>query len=111
MDSVPATIKSSKVFFESDTAADGVASQGRYGTSGTSNQRSLGDAYGQLKQLLADVSEDLGSSLAHASKNGPSHVEVEFALTFAAEANVWVVKTTGEGSVKATLTWDLATPS
>jgi hypothetical protein len=71
----------------------------------------IADAYGQLKAILQDVSDDLGNALAARGSDGLSSVAVEFALSFSGEANVWVVKAGGQGSVKATLVWDLKRPT
>jgi hypothetical protein len=67
----------------------------------------VADAYAQLKGILQDVADDFGDALASRAGKGLSSVAVEFALTFSTEANVWVVRAGGQGSVTATLTWDL----
>ena len=56
------------------------------------------------------MSSDLGESVAQAAAHGLTTVAVEFALAFTGEANVWVLKAGGQGSVKATLTWQIANP-
>ena len=108
MDPVPARIGRSTVLFEAtDTTipASVVAGADEYGTSETSGK--LKDAYTQLKEVLQDVSADLGGALAERAGEGLTSVSVEFALAFTGAANVWVLKAGGEGSVTATLTWDL----
>ena len=108
MDSVPARIGRTIVLFETtDTAVPEslIPPADEYGTSETSSK--LKDAYTQLKELLQDVADDLGRGLAERAADGLSSVSIEFRLAFTAEANVWVLKAGGEGSVTATLTWDL----
>jgi Trypsin-co-occurring domain 1 len=107
MDSVPARVGRTMVLFETTdtTVPDSVLEADEYGTSETSSK--LKDAYTQLKELLEDVSDDLGRALAERGGDGLSSVSVEFGLAFTGEANVWVLKAGGEGSVTATLTWNL----
>jgi hypothetical protein len=107
MEPMPARIGRSTVLFEStDTVVPASVRVDEYGTSETSGK--LKDAYVQLKEVLQDVSEDLGHALAQPAGDGPTSVAVEFALAFTGEANVWVLKAGGSGSVKVTLTWELS---
>lgn len=107
MDYTPVQIGTSTILIESsddgpDGGIDGFGDE--FGTTETSSR--LEDAYGSLKRMLQDVSADLGSALA-ASPDGPSSVSLELAFSFTSGADVWVIKAQGQGSVKATLTWDL----
>ena len=107
MKNTSAMIGRSTVVFEStDTEVDSslVLEVDEYGMQETSSR--VEDAYNQLKKLLQDVSADLGGAIA-ANPSGLSEVSIEFAVSFTGEGNVWVVKTTGQGAVKATLTWNL----
>jgi hypothetical protein len=109
MDPALATIGRSTILFETTqiTIPESVrAPLDEYGTTGTSSK--LKNAYTQLKEVLQDVSDDLGRALAERQAGGLTSVTVEFALAFTGEANVWVLKAGGEGSVTATLTWDLS---
>lgn len=106
MDYTPVQIGTSTILIESsdDGPGTGIDWLGdEFGTTETSSR--LEDAYGSLKRMLQDVSADLGSALA-ASPDGPSSVSLELAFSFTGSAGVWVIKAQGQGSVKATLTWD-----
>jgi hypothetical protein len=108
MHQTTATIGRATVVIEgTDTELDPglVIEADEYGTQETSSR--VKDAYSQLKEILQDVSDDLGRTLAGKGDSGLSSVSVEFALSFTGEANVWVLKTGGQGAVKATLTWEL----
>lgn len=104
-----ARIKGSVVLFETTDSGDIPLPEGEddYGTTET-GARQLTDAYQQLKELLGDVSEDLGHSLISRAGHGLTSVSIELQMTFSGEANVWVFKAGGEGAVTATLTWDLS---
>lgn len=106
MDYTPVQIGTSTILIESSEGGP-VASVGgagdEFGTIETGGR--LEDAYGSLKRVLQDVAADLGSALA-ASPDGPSSVSLELAFSFTSGADVWVIKAQGQGSVKATLTWD-----
>lgn len=111
MDASRARVRNSVIYVEStDTPLPESATEagGEFGT--TKTNAKLTDAYAQLKELLQDVSSDLGESVAQAAAHGLTTVAVEFALAFTGEANVWVLKAGGQGSVKATLTWQIANP-
>jgi hypothetical protein len=111
VDAAPAKIGRSTIYVEStDTQIPATAStqSGEFGTSKTSTK--LDDAYAQLKELLQEVSSDLGDAVAQSAAHGLTSVAVEFALAFTGEANVWVLKAGGQGSVKATLTWQIPQP-
>jgi hypothetical protein len=108
MDAARAEIGSSVIYVESTATPlppSASPSGGDFGTTQTTTK--LEDAYEQLKTLLRDVSSDLGQAVAASAANGLDSVAVEFALSFTGEANVWVLKAGGQGSVKATLTWQL----
>jgi hypothetical protein len=106
MDATPARIGRSVIYVEStDVPVAAPERGGEFGTSKTGSK--LEDAYADLKAILQDVSSDLGAAVAQSAAHGLSSVSVEFALSFTGEANVWVLKAGGEGSVKATLTWEL----
>ena len=76
-------------------------------------RQSEGHVHQRVEQTLAGIgliapsppdspdSPPLAEALAY------FNVSVEFALAFTGAANVWVLKAGGEGSVTATLTWDL----
>ena len=70
----------------------------------------LEDAYDELKSLLLNITSDLGTALREQASAGLSKVSVAIALTLGGEADVWVVKATGQGSVTATLEWDFGAP-
>ncbi len=111
MDAAPTRIGHSIIYVEStDThiPASAIEPASEFGTSKTSTK--LEDAYTQLKNLLQDVSSDLGDAVAQSAAHGLTSVAVEFALAFTGEANVWVLKAGGQGSVKATLTWQITQP-
>ncbi|GGR62881.1 hypothetical protein J2S40_002243 [Nocardioides luteus] len=102
----PVQIGTSTILIEStdEDPATGVDGWGdEFGTTETSSR--MEDAYGSLKRMLQDVSTDLGGALA-ASADGPSSVSLELAFSFTTGADVWVIKAQGQGSVKATLTWN-----
>ncbi|MFE7224314.1 CU044_2847 family protein [Nocardioides sp. NPDC057577] len=106
MDYTPVQIGTSTILIESSDDGPGAEVDwlgDEFGTTETSSR--LEDAYGSLKRMLQDVSADLGSALA-TSPDGPSSVSLELAFSLTGSAGLWVMKAQGQGSVKATLTWD-----
>lgn len=105
MERTAAQIGTSTILIEStdDGLGSGDPGDDDFGTTETGTV--VEDAYGQLKKVLQNVSADLGGVLG-ASDPGLSSVSVEFAFSFTSGANAWVLKAEGQGSVKATLTWN-----
>ncbi|WP_150110317.1 CU044_2847 family protein [Kocuria sp. UCD-OTCP] len=107
---VSARVGKSLVYFESvdvDVQPGGGSNDEKdYGTSATSTQtQGMGDAYKQLKEVLKDIADDFGAVLASCSEHGPDEAEITFGLAFSCEANAWVLKSTGNVSLSAKLTW------
>ncbi|HET7477030.1 MAG TPA: CU044_2847 family protein [Dermatophilaceae bacterium] len=106
MDAVPATIGGSRLLIEaSATTAGPSAGSDEYGTKPTGIRDDVRDAYGQLKGLIRDISEDLGQALVANREDGPSEVSLELGLTFSSGANVWVLTASGAVSCTVSMTW------
>jgi hypothetical protein len=104
MDTVEAQVGSSRVLVEAVEVPLPATPGGRYGTEKTS--KDLRDAYAQLKGLLQDVAEDMGTDLAKPRPNWPAQIQLEFGLSFSAEGNIWVMKATGEMTCTVSMTWE-----
>lgn len=106
---VSARVGSSTVFVEAVEVRlrESRESGSRYGTEKTS--RDPRDAYAQLKELLRDVADDMGTQFASPKPHWPDTIRVEFGMSFAAEANVWVFKATGEMTCTVSMTWEKVT--
>jgi hypothetical protein len=103
---VSAEIGGSRVYFESVQVATCAAAHDRYGTAdATLGMRDVRDAYTQLKSVIREISADLAGAVADRASGGPSSVQVTFGLAFSGEANAWVVRTSGDASLSATVTW------
>lgn len=107
MGTVAARVGTSRILVEtSDVSVPAdLAESSHFGTEKTGVADDARDAYGQLKDLLRHLADDLGGDLATAKPNWPSEVVLRFGLSFSTSGNVWVLKASGEMSCSVTMTW------
>lgn len=66
--------------------------------------------YASLREILTSVAEDVGADLSALNTNNrPEHVEIQFNLAVAAKAGpMWIISSSGEYSMKVSMSWKLS---
>ena len=107
METVAARVGDTQILVEASVVPvpEGFGSRSEFGTRKTGVKEDLRDAYAQLKDLLRDLSDDLGSDLAVPKPHRPSEVVLEFGLSFSTTGNVWVLKASGEMTCTVSMKW------
>lgn len=107
METVAARVGDSRILVETSDVPvpEDFGGGSRFGTEKTGVADDLRDAYGQLKDLLRHLADDLGGDLAAHKPNWPSEVVLQFGLSFSTSGNVWVLKASGEMTCTVSMTW------